>query len=112
MQVTINVISGSKQLDQLMRAADLFEEFKRFGLTWAVEMDVERDRFKPEQTVQQLKALLEERGEVVTAIWINIWPHINYVDWSVKAFSTGEKWCILRDYLNAFGVKQPTTDGC
>jgi sugar phosphate isomerase/epimerase len=111
MNVTVNIISGCTKVDQLMHAADLFESFKRYGRCWAVELGVDRDRFKPASLINQLKALLEERGETVTAIWINVWPHINYVDWTVKACSDGQKWMILETYLQAFGVNRPASSG-
>lgn len=100
---TYNVISGEKTLDALMHAADLFEGFKRLGDNWSFQTDSQ----EPEELIPRLKWHLEDSGQTVTAIWCAERPGCHYVDWSVKAVSTGQKWFMLEQYLKQFGITQP-----
>jgi hypothetical protein len=107
--VTINVIAGSKSMDDLFHAADIFEPFKHFGENISFEYFLEKS-LPNLDFIARLKNGFEKSGDFVTAIWLAEMPDVNYVDWSVKAVSNGKKWFLLEPYLAQFKIIRKAHD--
>ena len=99
-------ISGDAQMDRVMRAADMFEDFKHIGNNWSFHLETVDPQLL-RIAVDKLVLRLREKGQFVTAVWVAQQPQINFVDWSVVAVSTGSQWFVLSKYLEQFGIVQP-----
>jgi hypothetical protein len=103
----IDLMVCKKQLDALYHAFDLFESFKRLNENLTIEYEFEKS-IPDLAFISRLKEQFEKNGYLVTAIWFQANPQINYVDWSVKVVSSGKQFCLLEDYLKQFGINKPS----
>lgn len=84
-----------------MHAADLFENFKRLGNNWSIEVECE----DPQRYIDSLRDVIEKDGtQILTAIWCAQRPECCWIDWTIKAVSNGQQWFMLEPYLKQFGV--------
>ena len=98
----INVISAPKLQDDIYHTVGLFEPFKRYGICWSLEFKITES---PSTAVlASLKDELEQRGELVTVIFVPSTPPVYVVDWTCKVVSDGKHWFMLADYLAKFGI--------
>jgi hypothetical protein len=109
-KLAINILADLEMMTSWMQAADMFEKTKNFAKTMSLEYDVlpetNIETFDFRGMLEHVKKAFEEKGFLVTAMWVAHKPEINYVDWSKKSFSDGIKWSPLRAYLEQFGVTE------
>jgi hypothetical protein len=105
--VTIHVISGSKQMDSMMHAFDVFESSKRLAArkTYKLAFKGEMDLSDRQKAVQAFKLAAEQTGDQIVAVWIEGDPETAFIDSTVQAISDGNKWQLLHPVLEAFGAK-------
>lgn len=102
-ELDIVIISGNRQADEFMRAADLFEPFKVLANPEIFHLKLNPEKqFKADKTVEVLKKSYEEFGNRVVAIFF---PSVHapfYLDPDVKVISNGRQWSMLKDVLDHY----------
>lgn len=106
--LTTYVISGPKQMDDMMHAFDMFEPskalatVKTFDLSFVGEASLD-DRKKIVQAMKQAAEAGETPERVVAAFIFND-PETAYIDLTVKCISDGRKFQLLEPILKSCGV--------
>jgi hypothetical protein len=105
--VVVNILAGKNYMDHFMHAFGMFESFKRYAQATSLEFTLEGSEPDYHVMLGAARKALDEKGYITSAVWIASKPEVNYVDWSVKVVSSGDKWGVLEDYLKQFGISKP-----
>lgn len=95
------LISGNRQMDDMLHRFDVFESFKIYATIQTIELTL-KPGTTDEKGVEDLVKIIEMGGDRVVAAFIPGRPDGAYVDKSVKAISDGQKWCMLDKVLEAY----------
>lgn len=95
------VVSGDRQMDEIMHRADLFEPFKAFASVEVLEVTL-KPNTEHGKAVNDVVYAYNHCGRRVVAAFIPGRPDGAYLDESVRAISDGKKWCMLDLVLEAY----------
>jgi len=98
----IIIIAGDKDKDDFMHKLDVFESFKHLGNSTKVVLS--EGAIITNDEILKLKEICENKGMFVTAIIYSADPSISYINWDVIVVSDGDRWFLLADYLNQYGI--------
>lgn len=103
--LTLVLLSGSRRIDDFMHARDVFESFRALAEPMVFNLKVTKGA-KSERIVACAREAAEKHGHRVVAAFIVGVRKGVFVDKSVRVISSGQRWCLLRDFLSAWGVKE------
>jgi len=103
------ILSGPKDMDQLMHAFDVFETSKRLAIPEWIKITHEKRMTIPKAKamVEGFKKIYEEADRNVVAIFIPGDQRSAFIDKNVASCSTGEKWFVLKDFLRNYDITVP-----
>jgi len=102
-KINIIVLSGSKKMNDMARACDIFEPSKVYAKSQTISIHVDESKFDPEKSLAALRASFETVGDRMVAMLCRELGYVWY-DESVVSVSDGKKWGLLRDFLKSNGV--------
>ena len=109
-KVVVDIISQDRKMNVLMRAFDVFEEAKKFGTPWAMEI-----KYKPgskpnyKKLLKNTQKAIEKMDHLVFFIGFrNVKDAPCFVATGINQISNGKTFMLFKDLLNMMGYEAET----
>ena len=109
-KIKVDIISQDRKMNVLMRAFDVFEESKKFGTPWAIEIEYKPGR-KPnyKQLLKKTQKSIEQMDHLVFFIGFrNVKDAPSFVAPGINQISNGTHFMLFKDLLNMLGYEAET----